>query len=531
MQGQQVKTSELTIEQKAYLTSFYGIGKEFLRLPIYDGKRIGPDFNVCDRAGKVLYTVNGAPDWQKQLLDAVDQHNSRVSARTCNGAGKTNVIIPTVTLGHMMVYPNSRVVITSGGQRQVKDQIFPALKAHEAKFRDWKFQDMRITAPNGSVCIGFSTDDGGKFEGWHGNKEELYALGEEKRKELEAKFQAQLKELVEFMTSGKGPLLIIVDEAKSVLQEIFDAIERCTFQRLLLTSSCGPAEGEFHASHHGKASAYTLTLQAAASQCPHADHAKNVVLIEQRGTEDPLVQSKVFANFMVKPGDTVMARADVDALMQNPPIHQSGESKYMCDFAAGGAENVFGGREGNRIKIRAAWREKDTVKACGQFIMHFREAGLSPEDAWMIHGDASGLGTVMLDLLASLGWNLTRVLNGNPAEEKAYMNLSAEAWWEAGKEIQKRRWILPNDPLLAAQLSTRKPIFRGDKLGVMSKEDMQKEGIESPDRADVVVELMRPVRALRPQTWTKEASPFERYAEGETTREVPAEMAGMNAGG
>jgi hypothetical protein len=530
MQGQQVKTSELTLEQKEYLTSFYGIGKEFLRLPIYDGRRMGPDFNVCDRAGRVLYTVNGAPDWQKRLLDAVDKHNSRVSARTCNGAGKTNVIIPTVTLAHMMVYPNSRVVITSGGQRQVKDQIFPALKAHESKLRDWKFQDMRITAPNGSVCIGFSTDDGGKFEGWHGNKEELYALGEEKRKELETKFQAQLKELVEFMTSGKGPLLIIVDEAKSVLQEIFDAIERCTHQRLLLTSSCGPAEGEFYASHHGKASAYT-TVHIPASQCPHADHAKNVVLIEQRGIDDPLVQSKVLANFMVKPGDTVISRGAVDSLMASPPNYQSGDRKFMCDFAAGGAENVFGERDGNRIKILAAWREKDTVKACGQFIMHFRDAGLTEVDAWMIHGDGSGLGKPMLDTLASLGWQLTRVLNGNPPEEKAYMNLSAEAWWEAGKEIAKGKWILPRDEQLAAQLSTRKPIFQGDKLGVESKEDMADRGVESPDRADVVVELMRPVRALRPQTWLKEATPFERFAEGETQREVPAEFSGMNAGG
>jgi phage terminase large subunit len=523
MQGQQVKVAELTIEQKKYLTSFYGFGREMLRLPIYDGRRLGPDFSVHAGNGKILYTVNGAPDWQKRLLDAADKHNSRISARTCNGAGKTNVIIPTLTLTHLSVFPNSRVVITSGGQRQVKDQIFPALKAHEAKFRDWQFQDMRIIAPNGSVCIGFSTDEGGKFEGWHGNKEELYALSDAQRKELEARFQAQLAELVEFMTSGKGPLMIIVDEAKSVRKEIFDAIERCTFQRLVELSSCGPAEGEFYESHHGKASIYTALIHAPASECPHADHAKNVTLIETRGEQDPLVQSKVFANFMTKPGDTVMNRAEVDALMANPPEHKDdGDRKYMCDFAAGGAENVFGERKGNRLSIRAAWREQDTMRACGQFILYFREAGLSPDDAWMIHGDNSGIGKVIMDRLAEMGWHLTRVNNGSPAGEKsAYVNLSAEAWWECGKEIGRRKWILPRDPVLAAQLSTRKPEFNGDKLGVESKEDMAKRGVESPDRADAIVELTRPVRALRPQTWAKDSTPFEQF-EAMENRQVPA---------
>jgi len=527
MQGQQIKISDLTLEQKRYLSSFYGFGKSVLRLPIYDGTRVTPDFNVCDRAGRVLYKVNGAPTWQKDLLDAIDPHNSQVSGRTANGAGKTNVIIPTIVLGHMTMFPNCRVVLTSGGQRQVKDQIFPALKTHEAKFRDWQFQDMRITAPNGSVCIGFSTDEGGKFEGWHGNKEELYALSEEKRKEIETQFQAKLDEFVGILTNSKGPLIIIVDEAKSIRKEIFDAIKRCTYQRLILLSSCGPAEGEFYDSHHGSASSYK-TIKGPASECPHADHSKNVELIEKRGADDPLVQSKVFANFMTAPGATVINRAEVDALMENAPEYRSGERKYMCDFAAGGAENVFGERDGNRIKVRAAWREKDTMKACGQFILYFREAGLTPDEAWMIHGDNSGLGKPMMHRLKELGWSLTPVENGCPANEKGhYVNLSAEAWWEAGKDIQKRKWILPNDAVLAGQLSGRKPTFKGDKLGVESKEDMAERGVESPDRADVVVELMQPVRALRPHSWVKEETPFQQYAE----QHEHAGMAGFNAGG
>lgn len=526
-QAQQIKLDHLTPEQKAYLMSFYGFGKEFLKLPIYDGQRVRPDFNVCDRNGVVLYRVNGAPTWQKEVMDAVDGHNSKTTAITANGAGKTNVVIPTLALAHMTFYPNSRVVITSGGNRQVKDQIFPALKAHEGKFRDWKFQDLRITAPNGAVCIGFSTDEGGKFEGWHGNTDELYALSADKKKELETQFQKELAELNDLISSGnqKGPLMIIVDEAKSIRKEIFDAILRCTAQRVVFLSSGGEASGEFYESHQPR-STYTK-LRAPAAQCPHADHARNIELIEKRGVSDPLVQSKVFADFMRSQGDTVIARADVDALVNNAPDHKAGDRKFMCDFAAGGAENVFGARNGNRITLPAKWRESDTMKACSQFILHFRQAGLSPDDAYLIHADNSGLGKPIIDRLAELGWQVTRVENGGKPADSAYVNLSAEAWWEAGKDIQKRLWLLPEDDVLVQQLSTRKPVFKGDKLGVMSKEDMKKEGLESPDRADVVVELMRPVRAMRPQSYLKEQSPIEQYHEERT---MP-QYSGFDAGG
>lgn len=502
-QAAEVKVQEMTPEQKRFLTSFYGFSKTYLRLPIYDVPEPEPVRNICDAAGRVLYRVQKT-DWQKRAIDAVDRHNSRTTLRTCNGAGKTNVVIPAVTLSHMALFPNSRVVITSGVDRQVKEQIFPALRAHEAKLREWKFNDMRIEAPNGAVCIGFSTDSGGKFEGWHGNKEELFDI-----------------------FSSKGPLLIIVDEAKSVAQEIFDAIERCTYQRLLYASSCGPAEGEFFASHHGKAAGFT-TLRAPASECPHADHEKNVRLIAERGLNDPLVQSKVFANFMRAPGDTVIARAEVDSLMENPPEFRRGERKFMCDFAAGGDENVFGERNGNQITLRATWKEKDTMKACAQFVVHFREAGLTPDDAWMIHGDADGLGIPMLDRLKQMGWELTRVNNNAEASNpENYINLSGEAWWEANKAIEKRAFILPKNELLAEQLSQRKPLINADgQLGVESKKDMRKRGLDSPDRADVVVELMRPVRALRSQHAGGNQTPFEEYEEN---RQVPA-LAGFDAG-
>jgi len=514
-QKRKIALGELTADQRRWLSSFYGFACGTLGLPVYDGTRVSEDFDVKDSAGKVLYRVNGAPDWQRRALEAVDKHGSRVSIRTANGAGKTKVLIPSMVFAHMCVFPNSQIVVTSGVQRQLREQVFAALKMQRSRFIGWEFQDTLITAPNGSRCIGFSTDEGGRFEGWHGNPNEFYA---DEKGEL-------------------GPLMIIVDEAKSIPRTIFDAIERCTFQRLVLLSSCGEAEGEFHSSHMGKASAY-VTIHALASECPHADHAKNVLLIEQRGVADPLVQSKVFAQFMESEGATVMRRGDVDALLTQPPSAATSFSiggdtteKYMCDFAAGGDENVFGARKGKVIELRACWRESDTMRACGQFILEFKKAGLTPEEAWKIHGDNSGLGRVMIDRLAELGWELTRVDNGSkPRDEGAYVNLAAEAWWEAAAAIERREFVLPRDEQLAAQLSTRKPVFRNGRLGIESKDEMRKRGVDSPDRADVVVELMQPVRGLRVQQAGRSMTVFEQFEEEQNGSFAGAGLAGIDAG-
>src|SRR5690606_12925431 len=94
-----------------------------------------------------------------------------------------------------------------------------------------------------------------------------------------------------------GPLMIVIDEAKSVAQQIFDAVDRCTFQWLLKTSSCGGSSGEFYKSHTTNAR-FFQRFQLPASECPHADHAKNLELIQKRGIDDPLVRSKIFAEFM-----------------------------------------------------------------------------------------------------------------------------------------------------------------------------------------------------------------------------------------
>ena len=471
MAGAALTLDKLDDAQKALLTSPYGFGRYFLGLPLADAperKKIG---EVRDpQTGRLYYDIHDN-DVQRQIVDSLDVapgQTAKTTARTANGAGKTTMLIPTGILWFMALHPRAKVVVTSGVERQVRAQIFPALKSRESRLAGWDFTDTTIAAPNGSQCIGFATNQGGRFEGWHGNKNPFYDL----------------------LQHDDGPLLIVIDEAKSVAPQIFDAVDRCTYQAILLASSCGGSTGEFYKSHTSNAR-FFRTFQLPAALCPHADHAKNLELIQKRGIDDPLVRSKIFAEFMAGVEGAIIKAGWLTALRMAPPASMDGTERVFCDFAGGGDENVIAYRRGNRVRIVAAWREKDTMRACGQFIDHFRKMNITPQRcSQIVAGDGDGLGKPMLDRLAELGWHLQRVHNGGAAREKHYANKGAEVWYEGAKKIEAGRIVIEGDAddLLDAQLTERIGFTdSAGRLHVEPKEEMKRRGVDSPDRADALL--------------------------------------------
>lgn len=463
--GERRKMGELSAEEKRYLSSLYGFTKGFLGLPVYD--RAEPEeAGVCAAKGQEFYRVRET-DTQRRVLDAIDEPGSRVSVRTANGVGKTSVIVAGAILWHMAMHPRSTVISTAGVHRQVKDQLWPSLSAQEHKLEGWNFRkgNLEITAPNRSRYLGFVTDDPGKAEGYHGNKDPFYDL------ELDS-----------------GPLMIIVDEGKTVPDLIYHAISRCTYQRLLYVSSPGGPEGEFYKSQIDANSPFKR-FRIAADEAPHVDHEKNAREILKRGIDHPLILSMIFAEFMADPEGAVVSLADVDRLLADPPAHQGQGRAAFCDFAAGGDENVLAVRRGNKVELARCWREKDTMAAVGEFIREFRAQGLKAEE---IEGDNDGLGKVMIDRMEELGWPIRRASNGEaPHDPSAYKNRGSEIWYEGAEAIKARDFIIPDDDELKAQLAGRKgkADSRG-RLAVEEKKEMAKRGLASPDRADAVLGVM-----------------------------------------
>lgn len=405
-------------------------------------------------------------DWQAEFTSWCEDIHGRnkLSMVAPNGSGKSAVIIAGITLWWLGVHKRGRVVITTKDSKQLDNQIEPALRTHTGKLDGWKFIERRVENGTGGFAVLFTTDDAGRAEGWH---------------------QAFLEDGT---PDPESPLLIIVDEAKSVDPKIFEAIDRCTYNVLIYVSSPGLKQGRFYESQESDKGFKAMKIGLA--QCPHIPKARIDDIIRTYGADHPFTRSTLYGEFMDEDQETmfIIPPSAVRALLEDPLEVADGAQYAFCDFAAGGDECVFAHKRGNKIEL-VCWKEPNTMATIGRFIMEFVKRGLRASD---IYGDESGLGGPIIDRMAETGWPINRVNNGAAAlNPDRYENRGAEMWHMAGIQIQNRTLILPQDQKLQAQLTTRKmkPLSDG-RIGAESKKDMAKRGLTSPDRADAVVGVL-----------------------------------------
>jgi hypothetical protein len=414
--------------------------------------------------------------WQAIVLSWFENTLELVRGSVCtpNGAGKSAVIDAGLALWWISVHPQGIVVITTKDSKQLDNQLWPAITRHKAKFPAFEFIERMVRNGTGGFIIGFTTDDPGRVEGWH--------------------------KLNDFT----GPLLMIEDEAKSILEAIDMATDRCTYNAKLQTSSPGLTEGFFYRSqtqnagelYNAKGFKETgpasreygyKAMKVGLVDCPHIPKSRINSIIEQYGPDHWFTRSTLYGEFTDADSDTlfVVPRHIVRNLMDNPPPYVSGGKRASCDFAAGRNENVFTLKEGNKI-IQHCWKDPDPMRAINQFIAYFVQYGLMPSE---IDGDAGGMGIAILKRMAELNWPINWVNNDSePLSPELYPNLGAEQWHEGARILARNDLIIPNDPILFEQLTSRRAAVppRGI-LGLESKKDMQKRGVASPDRADGLI--------------------------------------------
>jgi hypothetical protein len=399
-------------------------------------------------------------DWQRKVLRDLEQRDCRVALRAANGSGKTSTVIASILIWHALVFPRSIAVTTAGVFRQVESQLWPSLRNHIAKLGGaWEVTsgEIRYLHANGNTSriIGYSATDPGRAEGWHAEDHEYH------------------------------PLLMVVDEAKTVADPLFEAISRCQPTRLLIASSPGGTSGAFYRAFTKEANMWSKHA-VTAFDCPHITQAQIDEVIQRYGEKHPLTRSMIYGEFVdIGLESLVINLTQLQNCHNTPPRFRPGVRIAGVDFAAGGDQNVICISDGNKILPMIAWREKDTMAAVGRFIVEFKKAGLEANN---IYADASGMGMVMCDALAESGWVVNRVNFGATAyDNNAYTNRSAEMWYGMAKKIEDAEIILPEDEDLTAQLTCRRTITNSKgKLGVESKDSMRARGIASPDRADAL---------------------------------------------
>jgi phage terminase large subunit len=269
-------------------------------------------------------------------------------------------------------YPLGWVVVTSGSWNQLRNQLWPSLSILRDRNPGWSVR-------RGSECIvtttearerhvggavGFSTNDANRAEGWHPK-----------------------------INRETDPVFIIVDEAKSVPDEIFGAFQRCTRVFQLWVSSPGKPSGKFYEAFHRNAGLY-WTRKVRSDECPHIDPKKREFDREELGADSPLYRSMHDAEFTSLDERVVISPESLThAFLIQAERDATGEKVAFSDFAAGGDEDTVSYRHGNVVTLKAAWRSTDTVQSRRRHIEECKGLGISGGQVW---GDADGMGNVII---------------------------------------------------------------------------------------------------------------------------------------
>lgn len=428
-------------------------------------------------------------DWVACALRDLDAPGSCVAVSACNGAGKSSSIIANAVLCHLLQYPTGRVICTSAVERQLTHVIMGYLRSKIDLFpKGSEFNKQEIFVPKkdkeGRVIgqaeyLSFTTNDPGKAEGWHGSEE--------------------------------NPLLLIIDEGKTVESDVYSAFDRCTAQRRLVVSS-PPVEatGEFYEIFQGRGSWPWKLHKVNYWMCPHIEKqspGKAEKMKEKYGEDSPIYRSMILGEFSQDSSLSVINSRYIDKAMYNPPEwNKDTKRRFAIDWSAGSDEQIGGKIEGNRVTLPIIANEHDTNKIVERMAAWLKKEGAVEGE---VIADDGGLGRPMnYSLEKLLGFNVGRFNGGLPANQPIYYaNRINEVWFTANDALRSGYIILPQDEKMRHQaISRRKEIgdLNESRLKMETKKQMKKRGEDSPDRFDVVAMLLDAARPILPPESLKE---------------------------
>ena len=160
-----------------------------------------------------------------------------------------------------------------------------------------------------------------------------------------------------------------------------------------------------------------------------------------------------------------------------------GDKRLGCDIAGGGRNySVMVERAYNMAKKVYKKKEPDTMKFAGAVVRRAKDTGVKDKNIFV---DKVGIGRGCYDRLREMKDHVVGVGGSDsPSDKKKFLNLRAEIYWRA------REWVLHGGKLARDddwyQLSEMKykVADSSGKIKMISKQEMLKEGIDSPDVAD-----------------------------------------------
>ena len=302
-------------------------------------------------------------------------------------------------------------------------------------------------------------------------------------------------------------MLIVVDEAEGVSDEIYEAIEAVMTSAdplLLLIGNPTTVTGAFRRAFYEERHLYhTITISALDS--PNVQQGKTVIpgltsarWVEERretwGEDNPIYRARVLGEFPDQAEDTLIGLSDIEEAAKRWAASHDGDTGadqgadevvLAVDVARFGSDrSVILRRQGNRVMEVRTFRNMDTMQLAGWVAAAIRET--SPERVCV---DEIGVGAGVVDRLKEQGFPIKGInVARRASQDTIFANVRAEGYWRLKELFASGQIAIPNDQQLMGELAALRYSYDSQGRVLMeSKDAMRQRGLPSPDKADALM--------------------------------------------
>ena len=449
-----------------------------------------------------VFVNDGRSFWsrQRELCDAIVKYRT-VACYSGNMVGK-DFAIGRIIWWWLYTRPDSLVIVTGPSQtnlgsvtwkevRRARPALASARLSHGVKT-----SPQQVDCGNGWQALGFSTTSIERASGQHNEH-----------------------------------LLVVVDEASGVEEEIWDAIESLGYERLVAIGNPIRAEGRFvdlirqadtDVADNVPPRLAVKAIQIPSTDSPHADLDKSPWGIADRtwlescyrryGRDSLWVRSHIRAEIPEVSSDILIPPAWLDratavqrvTLPPNHPVHRT--RRIAVDLGEGV------GRDSTAILVRDADGILDLVAGSALSLASAAEETVRLSRVWAVPAervsyDKLGVGRDFRNHLVrhGLGDAVGYAGSGRPQDRKAFTNLRSESAWKARRRLDPERHTDDRYPLSSRQAPFHIPprgwwaLLRedlealtydlvGNQTRLLKKEDWCDLLGRSPDRGDAFIQ-------------------------------------------
>ena len=391
-----------------------------------------------------------------------------------NGSGKSQYVLAPCAIWVAVAFNRSLGYVTSASAAQLDTQTERFIDYLANKMNVWHRKELGETEdvwrivkrskqflPNNSLIDLFATDEPRKAEGKH-------------------------------PLPGGREFAIFVDEGKSIEENIYGAIDRCTgATRRLDISSAGGCFGHFY-DICTKSELGWWHRKIKYTDTPHVKNKELEQAILKYGINDPLVRSIYFSEFTSVDDSTVVTRETWDKCKQffdDSRIISIGDNsnRMGVDLSGGGDESVCSIWRSNVQIAIEAFRFYDTAQGAKEVMSIQDKYGVKDHN---VNIEFDGFNRGIVDSLADKGRNYNKVLaNGKAFDSARYSNRMTELWFELKRYVEEGYISFLPDITQKNQFIGRyyKRSLLNSKIQLEAKKEARAKGHPSPDRADAAV--------------------------------------------